>query len=71
MSQKPGFARLEVQHITTSNTHASNDYQVITLTVPKGIDNGESTAKFLLEQYLKSVKEPFTIVAPLTREPSL
>jgi hypothetical protein len=71
MSQKPGFTRLEVQHITTSSTHASSDYRIITITVPKGTDNGESTAKFLLEQYLKSVKEPFTIVAPLTREPSL
>jgi hypothetical protein len=71
MSQEPGFARLDVKHITTSSTHSSNDYQVIILTVPKGIDNGESTAKFLLEQYLKTVKEPYTVVTPLTRESSL
>ena len=71
MSKELSYTRFEVQHVTTSSTHASNDYQVIILSVPKGIDNGESTAKFLLEQYLKTVKEPFTIVAPLTREPPL
>ena len=68
MSQEPGFARLDVQEVTTSNTNASHDYKIITLSVPKGNDNGESIAKFLLEQYLKTVKGPYTVVTPLTQE---